>query len=224
MLEEILGERARLQRRHRRRARGLARYRDVVGIAAELRNVALDPLQRGDLIEKTVVARRAMGRLGRQFGMREEAQRADAVVEIDEDDALFGEVFAAVHRHPAGAEGEAAAVDVDDHRQLCSGLRGPARPHVEVEAILARRLLAEIMIDVMASQHLDAFRGLAVGVIDALPWRDRLRLAPAQVADRRRREGHAKIGADAAVEQRPRQRAAVNDDRIVRDRLFLGSR
>ena len=220
MLEQAPGEGTRLQRRHRRRARGLAGYRDVVGIAAELRDVALDPLQRRDLIEETVVARRMMRRFGRQLRMGEEAQGADPVVEVDEDDAFPGEVFASVHRHPARAEREAAAVDVDDHRQFCPRRRGPARPDVEGEAILTRRLLAEIMIDVVAPEHLDAFRRLAVGVVDALPGRDRLWLAPAQVTHRRRREGDAEIGAHAAVEQLSRDRAAVDGDRVVGDRPF----
>ena len=63
-------------------------------------------------------------------------------------------------------------------------------------------------------------------MVNALPWRDRLWLAPTQVARRRRRERDAKIGADAAVEKLSRQRAAINDDRILWNRTFdnLGSR
>ena len=159
-----------------------------------------------------------MRRLRRQFGMREKAQGADAIVEVDEHDALLGEVFASVHRHPARSEREAAAVDIDDNRQLRSGLRGPAGPNVEIEAILAGRLFAEVMIDVVTSQHLDAFRRLAIRMVDAFPGSGRQRLAPSQLAHRRRCERHAEIGAHAAIEQLARHRATFNGDRVLGNR------
>ena len=61
----------------------------------------------------------------------------------------------------------------------------------------------------MTSLHLDAFRRLAVRVVNALPRRDWLGLAPTQLAHRSRREWDAKIGADAAVGKASRQRAAI---------------
>ena len=105
---------------------------------------------------------------------------------------------------------------------LAPGLALAARPYVEVEAILAGRLLAEIMIDVVASQHLDAFRRLAVRVIDALPALDRLRFSPTQFADRRRGEGNAEIGADAAFEDFAGYRTAVDRDGVFGDRSLDG--
>ena len=82
------------------------------------------------------------------------------------------------------------------------------------------------MIDVVAPQHLDALGRFAIRLIDALPRRNRLRLAPTQLAHRRGRERHAEIGAYAAVEDLSRYRPAVDDDRVFRDRAFdnLGAR
>jgi hypothetical protein len=48
--------------------------------------------------------------------MRHESEGAEAVVEVDEDRAMLGDVLAAVERHAAGPDGETAAVDVDQHR------------------------------------------------------------------------------------------------------------
>ena len=53
--------------------------------------------------------------------MREEAERAEAVVEGDDDRTLGGEVLAVIPGHAAGAAGEAAAVDPDHDRPLVAG-------------------------------------------------------------------------------------------------------
>ena len=57
LLEQALRQRRCHQRADRERSRRLAEDRDVVGIAAEGRDVLLHPLQRGDLIQQAVVAR-----------------------------------------------------------------------------------------------------------------------------------------------------------------------
>src|SRR5437879_13922932 len=111
--------------------------------------------------------------------MSEVAQDADAVVEADEDRALLRNGFAVIHRHAAGAEREAAAVDPDHHRQLRARCRILTRPDVEIEAVLAGRLLAEIVVEIVPAQHLDALARQTIGVIIALPRLVLLRRAPA---------------------------------------------
>ncbi len=217
-LEKSLGERARLQRGHGHGARRLADDRHFSRIAAEFVDVASNPLERRHLIEKAVVARGVMRRLRRQIRMRHIAERADPVVEADEDHAFLGDVFAAVHRHPAGAEREAAAVDPDDHGQAGAEFGVAARPDVQIQAVLAGRFFPEIMIEVVAAQNLNAFGGHAVGVIDALPGLDRLRLAPAQIASGCGRVGNPEIGLHAGRQDLARHGAAVDRDRIFLDR------
>ena len=51
----------------------------------------------------------------------EETERADAVVERDQDDALACEMFAVVDGRGGRAEGEAAAVDPDEYGQAIRG-------------------------------------------------------------------------------------------------------
>ena len=96
-------------------------------IAAEDGDVALDPLQRGDEIEQAVVAGGADFGFLREFGMREKAERVEAMVERDDDDALRGEAAAVVARLRSRADDEAAAVDPDHHRQRrvagCAGVQ-----------------------------------------------------------------------------------------------------
>ena len=130
-----------------------------------------------------------------QFGMREETHRPDAVGEIDPHHALFGQPFARIIGHARRADGEPAAVNPHDHRQLFARQRGC--PDIEVKAILAGRLGAEIMVHRPPATGLQAHRRKAVSVVDALPFRRWLRRLPAQFAHRRRGERNAQPGAHA---------------------------
>ena len=124
------------------------------GIAAEDGDVALDPLQRGDEIEQAVIAGGADAGFLREFGMREKAERVEAMVERDHDDAARGELRAVVARLRSRADREPAAVNPDHHRQRrVARLR--RRPDVEIEAILADAL--DRRVDVV--EH-DALQGV----------------------------------------------------------------
>ena len=71
---------ARQRRQHQQsdilRAGRLPEDRDVVGIASEVRNVRLHPLQRGDLVHDAVIARGVLKRFRRQRRQRSEAENA----------------------------------------------------------------------------------------------------------------------------------------------------
>ena len=109
----------------------LARHRHRGRVAAEGGDVVLDPLERGDLVEQ---AERAGA--GPVTDV-EVAGRVQAVVERDRDDAVARERRAVVDRVRARAVLEAAAVDPDEHGQ--SGRGGVRGPHVQVQAVVARR-------------------------------------------------------------------------------------
>ena len=94
---------------------------DVAGIAAELRDVALDPFERGGLIHQAVVAGGVVAVFLGEFGVREEAEDAEAIVHRNDDDAFFGEVRAVLARFGGCAGGEAAAVDPDHDGELVFG-------------------------------------------------------------------------------------------------------
>ena len=95
--------------------------------------------------------------------------------------------------------------------------RGSRRgPDVHVEAVFAGRLLAEVVVDVVRSQHLDALGHLAIGVVDALP---RDRAAPLSSAGPRTgglANGIAQPRPDAGVEHLAVQQAAVGLDAHTR--------
>ena len=128
-----------------------------------------------------------------ELRMGHEAQQADAIVEVDEDRPAPGHVLPVIIGHAGRADGAAAPVDEHDHRKPIPGLRLGRGPEVQIEAVLPRRFLAEIVVDVVRPQHLDAFRPLAVGVPDPVPAHG-LGRAPAQVLHRRPGEGHPQIG------------------------------
>ena len=96
--EQALGERTEDLLRHRSGTRRLAHQQDLGRIAAKLRNVVMDPLERCVLIQKTVVAGVTALLFG-QFRMRHEAQNAEAIVEIDKDRSVLGNVLATVEGH-----------------------------------------------------------------------------------------------------------------------------
>ena len=126
-------QRTRQQIDHRQPARRLAHDGDVAGIAAERGDVLLDPFERCDLVEQTVIARYAVGRLRAQFRMRHPAQYPQPVVDRDEDDAALGEIASVIERLPTSAEQQPAAVNPDDDGRLL-GMRG--RPHIQEQTIL----------------------------------------------------------------------------------------
>ena len=100
-------------------ATGLAEDRHVAGIAAEGRDVALDPFQRSLLIHDAVVDGQMAFAINCR--MREEAKRADPVVERHDHYAAAADELAAVIV-VALATIHAAAVEPDHHRPLlCSG-------------------------------------------------------------------------------------------------------
>lgn len=194
-VEQPAGERRREQREHAHRPRRLAGDRDVAGVAAERRDVALDPVQRRDLVEQAEVDR-AAGVLALERRVREEAEVAEAIVDRDHHEALARERRAVVHRRRAVADAEAAAVDPHQDRRVRPGTgRGP---DVEVEAVLAG--VADRLRAVERREHrLRARRPGAVGGAHAGPRRRRLRRPPAQGIDRRRRIGHALERRDAVA-------------------------
>src|SRR5262249_51049079 len=101
---------------HGQAAGRLARDGHVVGVAAELRDVALNPAQRSLLVHKAVVPSRPARPRG-QSGMREEAERTKPVVDRDDNEAVRRELRAVV---VAGAIlRETAAVDPHEYRPSC---------------------------------------------------------------------------------------------------------
>ena len=217
-VEQARGQRRGAQRAHRRRARRLAGERHVVRIAAEGADIVPHPFERLDLVEQTVVARRAVGRFGDQLLVCEVAEHAQAVAHVDDDHALAREPQAAVIGVPGLSGLQRAAVDEDVHRQaadLAGGL-----PHVDVERILAhgrdiivfeRDLIVVIADDLRQRavqrriRRLHGLRREAVADQRAGPGHGILRLAPAQLAHGRlgvgdaREDLHRAVGADEAL-------------------------
>src|SRR5688500_14176787 len=91
------------------------------------------------------------------------------------------------------------------------------RPDIQIQAVFARRLVAEVVIDVARPQDLNALRCEPVGVIRALPPFHGLRLAPTQIDNGWRSEGNAEVCAYARAKQFSRNGARVYDHRIAFD-------
>ena len=216
-MEQPLRHRRGREKERRHRARRLARDRDLVRVSAERRDVVAHPLKCRDLIEQTVVARGAAS-FRREFRMREEAERADAVVHVDDDDAPLGEPSAVVDRHVTGAAAEAAAVDPHEHGPALALAR--RRPDVEVQAVLADWPAQQELLRPRAERdrrRLHARRRELVGGAHSAPRGRRAWGAPAHVPDGRGAEGHAQIGANAgACGSGAREETFADTDRLLR--------
>ena len=67
--------------------RALSHNSDIVGITAKCCNIVLYPFYSAKLVVKTVIS--ALARLLFKFGEYHKAERSEAVVESDRDNALF---------------------------------------------------------------------------------------------------------------------------------------
>ncbi len=180
------------------RTGGFARNGHSFRIAAESRYVLLHPLQRRVLVEQSVIARSAIRRFFRQFGMRQEAEYAKPVADCDGDDAFGGHAFAVVTRLRTIARHKSAAEKVNQHRQFLP--RFGRSPNVQVQAIFAHAVGAEIHI--AENRALHASRAELVGFARARPVFDGLRRFPAIISNGRRAERNALETANAGLFRR----------------------
>ena len=192
----------------------LAEDGDVLGVAAEGGDVLLHPLERRDLIEEAVVAHESVGRLSRQGGVGQEAQRAQPVVDGDYHHTLLRQLGPVVDGHGARPRLEAAAMDPEHHGQggrsiILSLHRRRGRPHVQIEAILAGLTYGQIeglSLRWLRAGRAESDAGALVG-----PRRHGLRRLPAQVAHRRGRVGDALEDPQVPLLD-PRDRTAIQLD------------
>ena len=164
-------------------------HRHVPGVAAESGDVGLDPLQGGDLVQQSVVARHLVRRLRGQFRMGKPSEHAEPIGDHDDHHSLAGQAGAVVGGVGRRTLAVAATVEEDHHGALVE-LGGSPRPDVQIQAVLAHRRRAgveergEVRADV-----LHARRREAGGLAGAGPTPHRLGRLPAQNAERRRRIG-----------------------------------
>ena len=159
----------------------LAEQRDVVRVAAEARDVVVDPLQRRDHIRAAGVAGvRVFFPERRKVEIAEDIQ---AVVQRDDHHvAVAAHIFALVgdvlNRR---ARGKPAAVQPDEHRLFCRRIER-LRPDVEVLAVLVERPVAvrnhQLVVRLVLLEH-RADIAVRERVLDALPRLHRLRLLEA---------------------------------------------
>ena len=121
--------------------------------------------------------------------MRQEAEQAKPIVDGDQHHAGAGQGFAVVQRHAASALDEAAAVNPHHHRHFGVACAS-RRPDVQIQAVFALRD-RPLGVEALRRGRLHAGLGKRRGVAFPLPRRGGRGRLPAQLADRRRREGDA---------------------------------
>ncbi len=178
------------QRQHAAAAGRFAKKGDIAPIAAEGGNIALYPLQRGDLIQQGEIIDRLAGRRFRiQRRVRKKTKMAEPIVDGDHHHAARGQRFAVIGTERTRADSKAAAMYPDHHRQRARRLNF-RRPDIQIEAVFTE--LAGIT---AARQH-TIFAILPAGVAPLrriahlFPRRRRAWRAPAQRPRWRRRIGN----------------------------------
>jgi hypothetical protein len=116
--------------------------------------------------------------------MGEVAERAEPVIQRDQNDAFPGQRDAVADVAGAGAACQRAAVDPNKHRLPFASLRG--RPDVEKKAVLVLRLQRPDVHGAALVLRLGTLGAIRRCVAHACPGDDGLRRFPAQIADRRR--------------------------------------
>ena len=201
--QEVLRQRGDKECLHAHRSGALAKDGDVVRVAAESGDVVMNPLQGGDLVHGAVVPGLAL--FGRQFGVAQEAEGTQPVVDGHEDHpaACPG---VTVHGHFMAVSVHVSA-SVDPHgygqpgRFLADRTRG--RPDIQVQAVftLLRRAFPVELVPVERPRGVARLpgNGAEVGALPhSLPGRDGLRGLPAEVPHRRCRIGNPLINNDFA--------------------------
>src|SRR5688572_21959854 len=150
--------------------------------------------------------------------MREEAECTDAICRGNINDAFRCEPLTVVVCHRRRADRETAAIDPDNDGHWRRADTVWWCPHVQVQAIFARRFFAEVMIDVVCAQSLNAFRRSTSCVISPFPMWQWLRRTPAQLAYRRCSERHAEVRPHSGSQLGPGETAGLDDDRVAANR------
>ena len=175
-VEESLGQRRGAEDATADGTGTLAEDGDVRGVAAEVLDVPLHPLQGVDLIQDTIVAGMTLGILLRQFGMRHEAEGTRTILDTHDDHITHGEILPQVTAIPFCLE--TAAVDPHHHRQFVAGRLG-RRGDTQIQTVLVH--------DVSRTTRTCGLRGHGAERVThshTLPGLGWLRGLPAQVANR----------------------------------------
>ena len=187
------GARGLAENRHARRVS--AKPCDVVmypvksRIAAERRDIRVDPLERRDHVEQSIVAGRCMRRFASEFRVGKKAERTEPVIDSHHQHTVPGEFRAIVAGLIAAADPVGPAMHPEHH---CPRFfhRPFRRPDVQVEAVFRKIPLRRWVAHAIAARQgfeesagaggiLDTSRRVLRGIADAAPGLDGLRLAPA---------------------------------------------
>ena len=200
LLDQVAGQRRGNERFHAAGTGALAQDRDVIRVSAERGDVGMDPLECGDLVQKTIIAGNVVRALLRQEWMDQEPEDPEPIVDSDQDDALFGPGLAVEFGLIAPAAGIGSAVDPHGHRQFLLRFARGRRPDVQVQAVLAefRVLPVEFTGPGVAGVMFDLHRTRAesIGLPHPFPRNDGLGLLPAQIPDGRGGERDSFIDID----------------------------
>ena len=189
-VEQPARQRRGLEHTDRPRSSGLAEDRHVPWVAAECRDVVVHPLERGDVVEDAVVARRPVCRLGGQRRVGEEPERAQPVVGCDHDHALARH-RGAIENLRATDPGAVPATMEPDHDRQPLARSERWGPDVQRQTVLASGQLATRVRGVVGIACLPAGGSELGGHARAVPRLDRVRWAPPEITYRRPCERHS---------------------------------
>ncbi len=162
---------------------------DAVGISAERGDVVAHPAQCGQHVSQSEIGVEP-ATWGVEFGELEESERAEPIVDGDDDRfAAAGQHPAVVQRLARRAEDVGAAVQPHHHRLAVAGGGLRRRPDIEGETVFTLRCAQVDRNPGVDGLRADVAEACRVGHI--CPAFGRFGRPPPQVADRRRGVPHA---------------------------------
>ena len=135
-MEQTTSQRRFAERTHAAATCTLTEDGHVVGVATELCDVLLDPLQGFNLVEDTIVARHLVRTLGSQIWMAEETEDAQTVVDGNEHNVLCAPLLSVELWLRTKALAITTTMNPKGNRQFLAGIARSLCPYVQVQAVL----------------------------------------------------------------------------------------
>ena len=185
---------------------GLSENGHVFRIASKGGNVFLYPVDCGELVKEAVIAAGMMFALPREFGMREETEAVDPVVDTHKYHASSRHALSVEFHFGRIAAAHAAAEDPYHHGKLFAGVLCGA-PDVQIQAVFAHGNLwihvpffgVDVIRRIQPRDFLHGNRAKPVRLQYPFPGKRRLGRSPAQLAHGRCGKGNPLEGGNPGI-------------------------
>ena len=195
--DPVLRQRRRDQPLYAHCSRRLAKYRDVLRISAESSNILLNPFQRRNLIQHSVIAADTIGIFFAQPLVRQIPEHAHPVIDCYQNDSSLSVLYAIEFHLMSETVVKGASMNPESHRKLLI-CRRRRPPYVQIQTVFIKIrqeiplvIKLNIIEGALLLPRLPACFLKMIRMLHALPGHTFLRRAKSPLPCRRCRIGNA---------------------------------